>query len=218
MAYDLEEQEQIDQLKAFWNKYGNMLIWVLTIALAAYAAWNGWNYFQRNKSQEASKLYEEVQKMAEAKDAPKILRVAADMQTKYGNTSYAQMTALMAAKTAFDANDVKGAKAQLQWLVEGKKDPEFQAIGKLRLSGLLLDEKAYDAALKLLDSSFPAQFAAPIADRRGDILVAQNKLADARAAYQLALDKLDKESQGRQLIQIKLDAIGGGKPAEVAAK
>ncbi len=218
MAYDLEEQEQIDQLKAFWNQYGNILTWALTIVLAAYAAWNGWNYMQRNKSQEASKLYEEVQKMAETKDAPKMLRVANDMQTKFGGTGYAEMTALMAAKTAFDAKDVKGAKAQLQWLVDNGKDAEFQALGKLRLSGLLLDEKAYDAALKLLDSTFPAQFAAPVADRRGDILVAQNKIADARVAYQLALDKLDKENQGRQLVQIKLDAIGGGKPAEVAAK
>ncbi len=218
MAYDLEEQEQLDQLKAFWNQYGNMLTWALTIALAGYAAWNGWNYMQRDKSQEASKLYEEVQKMAETKDAPKMLRVANDMQTKFAGTAYAEMTALMAAKTAFDAKDVKGAKAQLQWLVDKGKDPEFQALGKLRLSGLLLDEKAYDAALKLLDSTFSTQFAASVADRRGDILVAQNKIVDARAAYQLALDKLDKENQGRQLVQIKLDAIGGAKPAEVAAK
>ena len=213
MAYDLEEQEQLDQLKAFWNQYGNMLTWALTLALAVYAGWNGWNYLQRNKAQEASKLYEEVQKVAESKDATKMLRVATDMQTKFGGTGYAQMTALMAAKTAFDAKDMKSAKAQLQWLVDNGKDTEFQALGKLRLSALLLDEKAYDAALKLLDSTFPDQFVGPVADRRGDILVAQNKIPEARAAYQKALDKLEKENPGRQLIQIKLDAIGGAKPA-----
>lgn len=213
MAYDLEEQEQLDQLKAFWNQYGNLLTWLLTLALACYAGWNGWNYFQRSKAQEASKLYEEVQKAAEAKDVPKMQRVATDMQSKYGGTSFAQMTALVAAKTAFDAKDLKTAKAQLQWLVDNGKDEEFKAVAKLRMSGLLLDEKAYDAALKLLDSAFPTQFASPVADRKGDILVAQNKLADARSAYQSALDKLDKESPLRQLIQIKLDAIGGAKSA-----
>lgn len=213
MAYDLEEQEQLDQLKAFWNQYGNMLTWALTLVLAVYAGWSGWNAFQGSKSKEASKLYEEVQKVAESKDATKMLRVATDMQTRFGSTGYAQMTALMAAKTAFDAKDVKSAKAQLQWLVDNGKDSEFQSIGKLRLSALLLDEKAYDAALKLLDSTFPAQFVGPVSDRRGDILVAQNKIPEARVAYQMALDKMEKENPGRQLIQIKLDAIGGAKPA-----
>ncbi|MEN9865797.1 MAG: hypothetical protein RL748_1387, partial [Pseudomonadota bacterium] len=154
-----------------------------------------------------------VQKAAEAKDVPKMQRVASDMQSKFGSTSFAQMTALAAAKTAFDAKDLKTAKAQLQWLVDNGKDEEFTSVAKLRLSGLLLDEKAFDAAMKLLDSGFPAQFASPVADRKGDVLVAQNKLPEARTAYQSALDKLEKDSPLRQLIQIKLDAIGGAKSA-----
>lgn len=213
MAYDLEEQEQLAQLKAFWAQYGNMLTWLLTILLAAYAGWQYMEYRNRTESQEASRLYEEVQKAAEAKDVAKILRAAGDMENKFASTSYASMTALLAAKVSYDGNDVKSAKAQLTWAAENGKDDELKVVAKLRLAGLLLDEKSYDAALKIVDGAFPVQFTAVVADRKGDILAAQNKLAEARSAYQSALDKSDKQDPARQLIQLKLDALGGGKAA-----
>jgi predicted negative regulator of RcsB-dependent stress response len=119
------------------------------------------------------------------------------------------MGALLAAKSAFDANDLKSAKAYLQWVVDQSSGEEYQAIARLRLAGLLLDEKAFDEGLKLLSVSFPDQFAGLVADRRGDLLFAQNKIEDARAAYQLALEKTEAKNPARQLIQLKLDAIGG---------
>jgi predicted negative regulator of RcsB-dependent stress response len=126
------------------------------------------------------------------------------------------MAALAAAKAAFDANDLKTAKTQLQWAID-HGDDEYKAIAKLRLSGVLLDEKAYDQALAQLNGEFPAQFAAEVLDRKGDILVAQNKLAEARTTYQAALDKMAKNHPGRQVVQVKLDAIGGAAPAPKAA-
>jgi predicted negative regulator of RcsB-dependent stress response len=119
------------------------------------------------------------------------------------------MGALLAAKSAFDANDMKSAKAYLQWVVDHSSGEEYQAIARLRLAGLLLDEKAYDDGLKLLSAPFPEQFAGLVADRRGDLLFAQNKIEEARAAYQLALEKIEAKGPARQLIQLKLDAIGG---------
>jgi predicted negative regulator of RcsB-dependent stress response len=216
MAYDLEEQEQLASIKAWWSKYGNLLTWVLIVALAAYGAWSGWNLYQRKQSQQASQLYEEQQKAAEAKDVAKVLRAATDMQDKFSGTAYAQMSALVAAKTAFNANDTETAKKQLQWVIDHGRDAEYKAIASIRLAGLLLDAKAYDDALKLLAGDFPAQFAGAVADRKGDILVAQDKRDEARTAYQLALDKTDERNPGRQLIQLKLDAIGGA-PAKAAA-
>ena len=216
MAYDLEEQEQLASIKAWWSKYGNLLTWVLIVALAAYAAWSGWNIYQNKQSQQASQLYDEQQRAVEAKDNAKVLRAATDMQEKFSGTAYAQMSALVSAKVAFDANDSETAKKQLQWVIDHGRDAEYKAIASIRLAGVLLDAKAYDEALKLLTGDFPAQFAGAVADRKGDILVAQDKRDDARAAYQLALDKTDQRSPGRQLIQLKLDAIGGA-PAKAAA-
>lgn len=209
MAYDLEEQEQLASLKAWWNQYGNLLTWVLIVCLGAYAAWTGWNFYQRNQAVQASQLYDELQKAVNAKDNAKVLRAAGDMEEKFSGTIYAQMAALAAAKSAFEANDVKSAQAQLQWAADKGRDPEYQAIAKIRLAGIYLDEKAYDDGLKVLSGSFPPAFESAVADRRGDILFAQNKLDEARSAYQSALQKMDQKNPGRQFVQLKLDALGG---------
>jgi predicted negative regulator of RcsB-dependent stress response len=216
MAYDLEEQEQIANFKAFWGQYGNLISWVLIIALGSYAGYNFWNAHQRSQAAEASGLYDGLTEAVQAGDKAKIQRITSDIEGKYGSTAYGQMAALAAAKAAFDANDLKTAKTQLQWAID-HGDDEYKAIAKLRLSGVLLDEKAYDQALAQLNGEFPEQFAAEVLDRKGDILVAQNKLAEARTTYQAALDKMAKNHPGRQVVQVKLDAIGGAAPAPKAA-
>lgn len=216
MAYDHAEQEQLATLKSWWNQYGNLVTWLLIIVLGAYAAWAGWGYYQRTQALQASQLYEELQKAVTAQDKEKVQRAATDMEDKFSRTAYAQMSALAAAKSAFDSNDFKTAKAQLQWVIDKGLNDEYKAIAKVRLAGILLDEKAYDEGLKLLAGDFPAQFVSVVSDRKGDILVAQNKLDEARVAYQAALDKIDAKNPARQLIQIKLDAIGGA-PEKKAA-
>jgi predicted negative regulator of RcsB-dependent stress response len=216
MAYDLEEQEQIANFKAFWNRFGNLISWVLIIALGGYAAYNFWNSHQRKQAGEASGLYDGLVEAVQANDGAKVARISGDIESKFGGTAYGQMAALAAAKAAFDGNDLKTAKAQLQWAIDHGND-EYKSVARLRLSGILLDEKAYDQALAQLNGDFLPQFAADVSDRKGDILTAQNKLPEARAAYQAALDKMDKNHPGRQLVQIKLDAIGGA-PAQAASK
>ncbi|ALU90142.1 YfgM family protein [Herbaspirillum rubrisubalbicans] len=212
MAYDLEEQEQLDSIKAWWAKYGNLVTWALIIALAGYAAWTGWNTYQGRQSAQASVLYEEQQKALAAKDNAKVQRAATDIQDKFSGTAYAEMSALVAAKSAFDANDNETAKKQLQWVIDHGRGKEYKAIAAVRLAGVLLDTKSYEEALKVLAGDYPAQFAGAIADRKGDVLLAQGKRDEARTAYKLALEKSDAKDPGRQLIQIKLDAIGGEAP------
>ncbi|AJC17472.1 tetratricopeptide repeat protein [Pandoraea sputorum] len=203
-----EEQEQIENVKAWWKQYGNYVIWTLVIIMLAYGGWNLWRYYERKQAVEAGVLYRELETAVDAKDKAKVARIASDMESKFSGTPYAQMTALLAAKTLADAGDTAGAKAQLQWAASNAKDDEYKQLAKLRLAGVLLDEKAYDEALKMLDNP-PAPYAALFADRRGDVLVAQSKVADARTAYKLALEKLDKQDSGmRQFVQFKLDALG----------
>ena len=209
MAYDLEEQEQLATLKAWWNQYGNLVTWVVTAALLAFAGWSGWKYYQRDQAGKAAMLYEEIIKAAESKDQSKVARAAEDIKDKFSGTPYAQMGALTAAKSAFDANDLKSTKSHLQWVVDHGKSDEFKAIARIRLAGVLLDEKAYDEGLKMLVWDFPEQFAALVADRKGDLLFAQNKLDEARQEFQTALDKTEIKNPARQLIQLKLDALGG---------
>jgi len=216
MAYDLEEQEQIASFKAFWSKYGNLVTWVLILALGSFAAYNFWNKHQRDQAVEASALYDELTDAVTAKDNARSQRIASDIQSRYKRTSYAQMSALAAAKTAFDANDLKTAKAQLQWVLDNGND-EYKSVAQLRLAGVLLDEKNYDGAMQLLNAKYLPQFAAEVSDRKGDVLVAQNKIADARAAYVAALAAMGPKQPGSQLVRIKLEAIGGTAPAAPGA-
>ena len=209
MSYH-DEQESIESVKAWWARWGNLTTWIVLAALVVAAGFNGWYYWQRRQAAQASGLYEQVQKAAASNDKATIARAAADMEDKYGSTAYAQMTALTAAKVLYAAGDTAAAKAQLQWAVDHAKDDEYKQIAKLRLASLLLDEKAYDAGLALLSGAPADAFKGLVADRRGDLLAAQGKADDARAAYKLALDSLPKEDMSaRQLVQFKLDALGG---------
>ncbi|MFZ6744199.1 YfgM family protein [Undibacterium sp. JH2W] len=218
MAYDLEEQEQLDNLKAIWKKYGNLATWGLIIILAAYAGWTVWTARQTTQSVQASQLYEEANKFVATKDNAKVQAKADELKSKFAGTSYAPMVALLAAKSAFDANDLKAAKAQLQWVVDTTKAEEYTALAKIRLASIALDEKAYEDGLKQLTGTFPAQFEADVLDAKGDIYVAQNKIEDARTAYKAALEKMLEKSPGRQALQMKLDVIGGTADTKVVSK
>lgn len=209
MSYH-DEQESIESLKAWWKQWGNATTWVVLVALLAGASWNGWNFWQRRQAAQAAVLYDQVQQAVAAGDKAQIARVAADMEDKFGRTAYAQMSALGAAKALYSAGDEAGAKAQLQWTIDHAKDDEFKQIAKLRMASLLLDDKAYDQGLALLAEPQSDAFKGVVADRRGDLLAAQGKRDDARAAYKLALDSLSQsDTSARQLIQFKLDALGG---------
>jgi predicted negative regulator of RcsB-dependent stress response len=209
MSYH-DEQESIESFKAWWAQWGNATTWIVLVALLAAAAWNGWNFWQRRQAAEAAVLYEQIQQAVNANNKANVARDAGDMESRYGRTPYAEMTALAAAKTLYEAGDTPGSKAQLQWAIDHAKDDEYKEIAKLRLASVLLDEKSYDAGLALLSDTPPAGFKGAVEDRRGDLLAAAGKRDDARAAYRLALDAMAKDNaSARQLIQFKLDALGG---------
>ena len=209
MSYH-DEQESLESVKAWWAKWGNTTTWVVLVALVIGAGYNGWNFWQRRQAAEASVLYDHLQQAVNANDQALVTRVATDMEDKFGGTGYAQMSALAAAKSLYMAGNTAGAKAQLQWAIDHAKDNEYKQIAKLRLALVLLDEKNYDAGLKLLADQPLDAFKGVIADRRGDLLAAQGKRDDARSAYQVALAALpENDTSARQLIQFKLDALGG---------
>ncbi|POR53764.1 putative negative regulator of RcsB-dependent stress response [Paraburkholderia eburnea] len=209
MSYH-DEQESIESFKAWWTQWGNATTWVVLIVLLALAAWNGWNFWQRRQAAEAAVLYDQVQQAATGADKALLTRVATDMEDRFGGTAYAQMSALTVAKSLYMAGDTAGAKAQLQWASEHARDEEFRQIAKLRLASVLLDEKAYDQGLALIPQPDSGPFKGVVADGRGDLLAAAGKRDDARAAYKVALDSLPKtDASERQLVQFKLDALGG---------
>lgn len=205
---DLEEQEQLDQLKAFWKQYGNLITWVLILALGGYAAWMGWNTWTRGQSVKAGVLFDEIEKAAQAGDAEKTARVFSDMKERYPGTGYAQQAAMLAAKVQLDKGQADAARAALAWAADNATEDEYRTVARLRLAGVLLDEKKYDEALKQLDGAKVKEFAALVADRRGDILLAQGKKDEAKAAYTEAWKAMGDNAEYRRIVEAKLAALG----------
>ena len=206
---DLHEQEQVDALKAWWKDNNKWLIAVLLIAIAAYAAIYFWKKYQNDQAVEASTLYAEVLKQVASNDPKRINDSVAVLVAKYSGTAYAPRAQLLAVQANMQAKDLKLAKSQLEWVIAHAGESGLQDTARLKLSSMLLDEKDYTAAMKLLDATHAEAFVGLYADLKGDVLAAQGKTEEARAAYQLALDKMESKSAYRNLIQLKLDGLGG---------
>lgn len=227
-VYDLEEQEQLDELKTWWKQYGNLVTAIVVALALAALSWQGWNWWQRKQSAEASALYMSVQQAVSQNDAKRARELAGELIDKYGSTAYAGMAALLSGKAQVDAGDGKTAKAQLQWAAESARDQALRDLARLRLATVLLDEKAYDEALKQLASEpSSAGFGPRFSEVKGDIFASQGKAAEAKAAYEAALDKLAKVGAGatarqqagyKEVLQAKLDSLGLGAAGKEAAK
>ena len=214
-AYDLEEQEQIEDLKDWWTRYGGAVTVALVLGCLVIVGIQGFRWYMGKRAEDASVLYSAVSEAARTKDAAKAKDAIAQIEDRYAGTAYAPRAALLYAKMLYDAGDRAGAKGQLTWVVERSAEEELQAIARYRLAQVQIDEKQYDAALGTLDAKHPAAFDAMFADLRGDALVAAGRTADARSAYELALAKLDAKSPYRNFVQVKHDALGPA-PAPVA--
>jgi predicted negative regulator of RcsB-dependent stress response len=211
MAYDLQEQEQIEELKAWWKQYGNLVILAVIGCALAVAALQGWRHYGYTRSAAAAALYEQIDQAEQAGDRKKVREVAARILEGYGTTPYGVFAALSAARASFESGDLAEARSRLAWAVEHAREDAVRDIARLRLAGVLLDEKNHAEALKLMEIRPSEAMTALYADLRGDILLAQGNRAEARSAYQLALDRSEASSPYRATIEIKLDSLSDQK-------
>ena len=205
---DLEEQEQLAELKHFWKTYGNLISWALIIVLGAYAGWNGWQYWQRNQAVKASALYDEVEKAVNAQDLPRIERSVADMKDKFGGTQFAHQAGLLAARSLAEKGKAESARALLAWVAADAPETALRDLARLRLAALQWDTQSADEALKTLQAAFSADTEPLAADLKGDLLLSKGQSAEAVASYQQAYKGLPQGSEYRRVVQAKLGALG----------
>lgn len=215
--FDLEEQEQLDQLKHFWNTWGTLISGVLIVVFGGLAAWNGYQYWQNRQAAQASALSDAMEAAVSASDADRIEQVLNDMKSRYSGTVQASQAGLLAAKALADAGKPEAAVAALSWMPQGAVDDGYKALARLRLATLFIEEKAYDKALAQLSGSVPVGFEAAFADRRGDVLVLQDKKKEAIAEYLSAYKAFEERVEYRRLVEAKLNALGAQVPSQVVA-
>jgi predicted negative regulator of RcsB-dependent stress response len=216
MPLDLEEQEQLDSFKAFWEKYRSVIMGLVTAVLFVFAAYNGWQWWKNSQATEAGKLYETMMSSIEKGNKEQSLQAADDLQKQFAGTSYAPMASLIAAKLAADAGDTTKSQAYLRWVSEKAANEGYKALGKLRLATALMDEgsaKSLAEADAILKGKPTLGFEPLWLERRGDWYLVQGKNADARASYLQAWKLLEKSKEfpqeARSLLKVKLDAVGG---------
>ncbi|MCO5119520.1 MAG: tetratricopeptide repeat protein [Burkholderiaceae bacterium] len=208
MAYDLEEQERLDDFKAFWNKHGNTILTVLTVVLLAVAAWRGWAWYESNRSARAAAVYHQLKVAVDEADAERIRSTAQVLRKDFSATAYARMGSLVAAEAQSVAGANDAAIENLRWVVDKGGDEIFVLVARLRLASLLIESQAWDEAARVLDVETPSAFAGLYADRRGDLAMAQGRKDEARAAYGKALETLGPATPIARLVQLKLDSLG----------
>ena len=208
-TYDLDEQERLDELKAWWKRWGSLVMVGLAVAIAAAAGWRYWQNHTLTQSLEASTVYEKLTRSLAANDTKGAREAGSMLIDQYKGTAYAPRAALLLAKLNVVGKDLKSAQTQLEWAAAHSKEPAIKDLARLRLAGVQLDQKQYDAALKTLSSSHSDAFAPRFDDLKGDVLVAQGKPVEARAAYQAAFGKLKETNPYRNIVELKLDALGG---------
>ncbi|MEO8344024.1 MAG: tetratricopeptide repeat protein [Gallionella sp.] len=214
---DLQEQEQLEAFKAWWKDNRNQLLGMLVIVAVVAGSWRGWQYYQRTQANQAANLYQQFAEQLSSRDAKRINDAAAAVTEKYASTAYAARAALLAAQVNEQGlgngqgKDLARARTQLQWVVDHAGEDTLKDVARLRLAAILLDDKNYTDALKQLEAKHADSFDGLYADLRGDVLSAQGKTDEARSSYKLAYEKIDAQSMYRNLIQMKLDALGVAK-------
>ncbi len=209
MAFDLEEQEQLDEAKVWWKQHGNKVIWGVTLFLLAVGGWRAWETWTRNQAAEASMLFDRVVQAAGMKDAKQAKDTAAQIMENHARSAYAAPAAWIAGQLNYEAGDLKSATAQYEFALAHAKDEGTEQLARLRLASLKFEEKDTAGAMSLLNQTYSPAFAGLAAQLKGDVLASEGKAAEAKAAYKEALEKLDDKSPLRPLVEMRQDALGG---------
>lgn len=206
MAFDLQEQEQIAELKAFWHDYGRHIAMGLGLALVIYAGWKGWQAWENNQSAKAAAVYARID--APTSDATKRTAAVEELKKNYANTAYAARATLISAGVAFSGKDLAKATSELKWVIDNGREAAIRDIARIRLTNVLMDQKKYDEALAQLKSAEDQSFGAIYSETRGDVLALKGDKSGAADAYKQALAKLTKDAPNTKFVQIKLESVG----------
>ena len=206
---DLEEQEQLDLIKSFWSRWGNLITGIVTLVLVGFAAWNGWNYWQQRQATQAAVLFDTFEEATKQGDVALVARSLGDLQNQFPRTTLTAQASLISAKTYFEKDKLPEAEKSLMWVVEHASDQAYIALARLRLSALAIEAKDMAKARSWVDGKTPPPGFQPLFDDRlGDIALIEGKSDEAKTRFTSAYKGMDESTEYRRLIEVKLGTLG----------
>ncbi|MCW8826359.1 MAG: tetratricopeptide repeat protein [Gammaproteobacteria bacterium] len=200
------EDEQVDAIKAWWEKNGKSTLLAIVIALAAVFGWNNWNDHQKSLSESASTRYQMMLSQV-VKDKNGAVAMGESLKQEFKGSHYSVLAALMIAKIEVERNQLEIADAELRWAAAQSKNPIFVDLANSRLARVLLAQGRADEALETLSKIKSESYAGLISEIEGDIYITQGDREKARAAYQKALTGYAETPEKSELVQTKLDDL-----------
>ncbi|MGZ4957900.1 MAG: YfgM family protein [Methylomonas sp.] len=206
MAIHDTEEEQLEQLKKWWESNNTSLIAGVIGAIVVVSGVNFWQRHQLEQRTQASQMYQELLDSAANNKTDSVEKIAEKLSADFASSAYANYAALQLAKVKVQKGDLEAAKAILEKEIKNADSAELQHVARLRLIQLMLASKQYEQGLQLIAEVDPASsegFAASYDELQGDLYVAMDRPDEARNAYQSAI----RTGQATPLVQFKLDDL-----------
>ena len=190
-------------MRAWWSDYGLYVIGGIALGAAILFGINYYQTQQVNAEIAASALYDDLAEHVTGGNLEAAETTAAELDSEYGNSSYAAQSKLAMARLYMDKNRDQDAAEALNELLGMSGFEHLQHVARVRLAKVLLYQGKPEEVLTLLEGQENAAFAARYAEELGDAYAALGRYDEARASYQAALGETQPTiDQG--LVQLKL--------------
>lgn len=212
------EEEQVAALQRWWRDNHKPVIAAVVLAVASYAGWKWYQHTEQEKAVAAAGLYETMMNSAQeivaggpgAADAlVRMQRAGETLVSEHAGSVYAQFGALLLAGNAAEVDDLAGAEKYLRQALAVDGGAGSQVIIENRLARVLSAQGKHDDALAVISGDVPDVLVAAREETRGDVLLAQGKRGEARAAYEKAKAAAGDDAAARGFLAMKLDYVAG---------
>ncbi|TCK17481.1 putative negative regulator of RcsB-dependent stress response [Thiogranum longum] len=210
MDVHASEKEQIESLKKWWKENGSSLITGALLGLSLIFGARAWMNWKDTQAENASNSYAVMQTALKQNDLEMVRNQASQLISQSSGSGYAVLAALVLAKLAVQDGELAAAQAQLEWALEHAKTPQLENIARSRLVRVLIDEKDYSQAAKVLaETTGVGEYQAIYAELEGDLAFAQGETASAAAAYRDALALLPATAPNVAYLRVKYENLAG---------
>lgn len=207
--FDLYEQEQINKIKYFWKDWGKYIISIFIIIATGYLANFFWNSYNQKQEATVAQLYMQFNEALQNKDVKNVYVITNELEKKYSKNELTTLASIKAAVLAYNNKEFDLAIKFLLWASTNTSDKGMESIAKLRLASIYIDQRKFDKALSVLLEKHEPSFDAAYLSTKGDLYIAKGDLVKAREAYKEALQKSSANGGATELLQLKIDVLGG---------